>query len=72
MTLEEAMERWHVMSRSEYTNDMGWYWPRSFEYGVVSDLEGGVIALFTTERAALQHRLFLINEHLNGKKGEKQ
>ena len=72
MTLEEALELFDVMARDEYRYTAGWEWPIAFPYGVVSHPEGGVTALFVTERAALQYRLFLVNELLNGKKGEKQ
>jgi len=69
MTLEEALELFHVMTRSEWEmTDMPWDWSSAFPYGVVSGTDGGVVALFTTERAALQYRLFLVNEHLNGKR----
>ena len=68
MTLDEALELFEVMTRGEWeASEINWEWPSSFEYGVVSGTEGGVIALFTTERAALQYRLFLVNEHLNGR-----
>jgi hypothetical protein len=73
MTLEEALELFHVVMREEWKPPfVKWDWPHSFGFAVVSGTEGGVIALFTTERAALQYRLFLVNECLNGKKGEKQ
>ena len=73
MTLDEALELFDVMTRDEWeVSEMKWEWPSSFEYGVVSGTEGGVIALFTTERAALQYRLFLVNEYLNGIRGENQ
>lgn len=42
------------------------WWPKALPYAVVHP-EEGFIALFATERAALQHRMFVINEELNGK-----
>ena len=66
MKLEDALELFHVITRGEWEfSDLDWDWPKSFGYGVVSGAGGGVIALFTTERAALQYRLFLVNERLN-------
>ena len=50
------------------TNDLEHdWWPNSMPYAVVHPNDV-FIALFTTERAALQHRLFIINEELNGKR----
>lgn len=60
MSLDEALDFWHVHEPDMWENDLG---PKG--WWAVSCADDGIVAYFSTERAAFWYRLAVINNKLN-------
>lgn len=61
MNLRDLLEQVSVHDPMQWENSEG---PKGW-YGVSDDDSGGIVAYFSTEKAAFQYRLSLINQRLN-------